>query len=125
MGAAQMAKNDFKIYALGEAGLTSLAQAVADAPRTGGGGLGGDGLESRIAKVEAAIEHIQTDIADIKKDIRETRGDWKILMGALAAGFLILAGAGAGAFMNLNDKLYGMSEKLTIIIQKLPPSAKP
>ena len=38
-----------------------------------GGAGGGDGLESRVAKVEAAVEHIQSDITEVKADIREMR----------------------------------------------------
>ncbi|MBC8267400.1 MAG: hypothetical protein H8E36_01475 [Rhodospirillaceae bacterium] len=115
-----MANKELKIYTLDEAGLASLAQAVSDAPKAGGGGNGGgDGLDARLAKVEATIGHIQSDISEIKKDIRETRGDWKILMGAIATTFVLLAGAGAAAYMNLGDKLFKMNESLTVIIEKL------
>jgi hypothetical protein len=31
---------------------------------------GGDGMEPRVAKLEASVEHIQTDVADIKLDGR-------------------------------------------------------
>ncbi len=65
--------------------------------------------------MEAAVEHIQSDIREIKGDIRR-------LLYGLIGGVLLLAGAGAAATVNLNDKLYGMNEKLTVIIQKLPPS---
>lgn len=42
---------------------------------------GGDGmnLESRVAKVEANVEHINVTLTDIKQDIRELRVDLKDL----------------------------------------------
>lgn len=112
-----MANRDFKVYALGEAGLSTIAEAVSGKLKSGGGN--GNGTEARIAMIEATVNHIQSDIREIKTDIREIRGDWKILMGAIATTFVLLAAAGAAAYMNLGDKLFNMNENLTIIIQKL------
>lgn len=112
-----MASRDFKIYALGEAGLSTIAEAVSGKVKGGGGN--GNGTEARIAMIEATVNHIQSDIGEIKTDIREIRGDYKKVMGVIAATFVILAGAGAVAYMNLNDKFFGIYEKLTTIIDKL------
>jgi len=38
-------------------------------------GGGGDGMEPRIAKLEADVDHIKTDISEIKTDIKELRKD--------------------------------------------------
>jgi hypothetical protein len=38
-----------------------------------GDGTSGGGMEPRVAKLEAAVEHIQKDIAEIKSDVREFR----------------------------------------------------
>jgi hypothetical protein len=42
--------------------------ASGDPPTTGGPG---DGMEPRIAKLEASVEHIQSDISEIKSDLRK------------------------------------------------------
>jgi hypothetical protein len=41
--------------------------------KSGGGGGTSDGIEPRVAKLEASVEHIQKDIAEIKIDMREFR----------------------------------------------------
>lgn len=72
---------------------------------SGGGGDNG-GMESRVAKLEAASEYIQRDISDIKADIKEMRGeiaavrttDFRILFGAIIAVALGLAGIMAKGF---------------------------
>jgi hypothetical protein len=38
--------------------------------QVGGGGGTFDGMEPRVARLEADVEHIKTDIGDIKSDIR-------------------------------------------------------
>ncbi len=56
---------------------------------------GGDGMESRVAKLEASVEYIQKDIGEIKLDIRELRSnhdrDFRILFAAIIATALGLA----------------------------------
>ena len=42
-------------------------------------------MEARLAKVEAAVEHIQTDVATIKIELREFRGEILKLRGDLGA----------------------------------------
>ncbi len=63
---------------------------------------GGGSMEARVAKLEAAVEHIlretidiKLDIRDIKKDIRE---DFRILFGSLIITALGLAGLMAKGF---------------------------
>jgi hypothetical protein len=34
------------------------------------------GMEARVAKLEAAVEHIQNDVAEIKAEMREMRNAW-------------------------------------------------
>lgn len=73
------------------------------APLKPGGGDGTfDGMEARVAKLEAAMEHIERDVGDIKTDIRGLRGDQKsdfrLLFGALITVALGLAALMAKGF---------------------------
>ena len=43
---------------------------------TSGGGGNDGGMEARVAKLGAAVEHIQRDVGEIKQDIRETKTAW-------------------------------------------------
>lgn len=63
-------------------GPTSWRGAPVD--QSGGGGDNG-GMEARVAKLEAASEYIQRDIAEIKSDLRT-------LAAKVDSHFLILAG---------------------------------
>lgn len=67
-----------------------------------GGGSGEPPMEARIARLEATTEHIQSDLSDLKGDVRALRGDQKtdfrILFGALIAVALGLAGLMAKGF---------------------------
>jgi hypothetical protein len=72
-------------------------------PLHGGGGGGTfDGMEPRVAKLEAAIEHIQRDTTDIKTDVRtlrdNARSDFRLLFGATIAVALGLAALMARGF---------------------------
>lgn len=66
-----------------------------------GGPHDGD-MEARVAKLEASMQHVERDIADIKQDLREfrsqTHSDLRWMLGAMAAAFLILLGAMAHGF---------------------------
>lgn len=70
------------------------------APRSSGGG--GSMLEARVAKLEAAMEYVQRDLGEIRKDIREikdhARTDFRLLFGAVIAVALGLAGLMAKGF---------------------------
>lgn len=70
-------------------------------------------MEARVAKLEAAVEHIQSDVADLKADLRqfksemhddmsairaEARSDFRYLLSALVVGALGLAGLMAKGF---------------------------
>ncbi|RXZ36572.1 hypothetical protein D9O50_08660 [Oxalobacteraceae bacterium CAVE-383] len=70
-------------------------------------------MESRVAKLESAVEYIQRDLADIKADIRDMKQtssanirdmrhasstDFRIMFGALIAVSLGLAGLMAKGF---------------------------
>ncbi|MDJ0087675.1 hypothetical protein [Pantoea allii] len=68
----------------------------------GGGSGGGGDMQSRVAKLEADVEHIKNSIKDIKDDVREmkrdARTDFRLLFGALIAVALGLAGLMAKGF---------------------------
>lgn len=55
-------------------------------------------METRIAKLESDVDHIKTNIGDIKTDIKELRNhqrtDFRTLFGAL-----IIAGLGLASLM--------------------------
>jgi hypothetical protein len=87
-----------KIYAIGEDALNIVVH------RMSGGNDGGDGsgVSVRLAKLEASVEHIQSDIQDIRTDIRAMKGsaerDFRILFGAIIVVALGLAGLMAKGF---------------------------
>lgn len=67
------------------------------------------GMEARVAKLEAAMEHVQRDISDIKQSLRghddkfdglrdRMDSDFRILFGALIVTTLGLAGLMAKGF---------------------------
>jgi hypothetical protein len=59
-------------------------------------------MEARLAKVEAALEHIGREMTDIKGDVRtlrdNARTDFRILFGAVIAVAIGLAGLIAKGF---------------------------
>ena len=61
-----------------------------------------DSFGPRVARLEAAVEHIQSDTADIKMDIREikrdAKTDFRLLFGALITMAVGLAGLMAKGF---------------------------
>jgi len=81
-----------------------------DPPRPPGGGPRGDGdnggMESRIARLETAVEYIQRDIVEIKGHINALRNDvsgirttdFRITFGAIITVALGLAGLVAKGF---------------------------
>jgi hypothetical protein len=76
--------------------------ATSNQGRREAGSEGGDGLEARVAVLEAHVTHIRGDVADIKSDIRhirdEARTDFRLLFGALVVVALGLAGLMARGF---------------------------
>ncbi|KPG01018.1 hypothetical protein IP86_06015 [Rhodopseudomonas sp. AAP120] len=61
-----------------------------------------DGMEARLAKVEAALEHVGREMADVKTDVRslrdQARTDFRITFTAIIAVALGLAGLMAKGF---------------------------
>ena len=56
-------------------------------------------MESRITRLEAAIDHMQRDIAELKADVRSIRTtDFRIMFGALVTVALGLAAIMAKGF---------------------------
>jgi hypothetical protein len=70
--------------------------------KSGGGGDRFDPMEARVAKLEAAVEHIQRDTTDIKADLRGLRdlvwSNFKLTFAALIAVAIGLAGLMAKGF---------------------------
>lgn len=60
------------------------------------------GMEARVAKLESAVEFMQTTLTDIKTDIREikrdARDDFRLLFAAIVALGLGMAGLMAKGF---------------------------
>lgn len=93
-----------RIYVLGDEALGFVIQQMSQPVKLGGpgDGDGGSHTAARLAKLEAAVEHIQSDIGDAKKDIREIKSaaqtDFRILFGAIIFVALGLAGLMAKGF---------------------------
>jgi len=60
------------------------------------------GMEARVARLEAGMEHVVRELVDIRQDIRDLRRELhsttKWLLAAYGAGFIILLGAMAHGF---------------------------
>lgn len=82
--------------------LAELQAQQRDLPAFKSGGSDGSGIEARIAKLEASVEHIQKDAADIQTDLRTIRDnariDFRLLFGAILSVSLGLAGLMARGF---------------------------
>lgn len=87
--------------------LQNQGRSLTNLPVDGGGGGGDDnGMEARIAKLEAAQEFIQRDVKELKDDVRAVRTDitairttdFRLLFGAIIAVALGLAGMMAKGF---------------------------
>lgn len=61
-----------------------------------------DGMEARVAKLEASSEFIQREVSDLKSEIRgmrsDARSDFRLLFGAIITVALGLAGLMAKGF---------------------------
>ena len=70
--------------------------------KSGDGDGTSDGMEARVAKLEAVLEHIGREMTDMKADIRtlrdNARTDSRVLFGAIIAVALGLAGLLAKGF---------------------------
>lgn len=80
---------------------TKLPEPSPDLKGNGGGGTS-DGMEARVAKLEADIGHIKTSLSDVRSEVRELRSDartdFRLLFGALIFVALGLAGLMAKGF---------------------------
>lgn len=67
-----------------------------------GGGPTLDGMEARVAKLEAIAENVQRELGDIKAEVREqrrdARGDFRLTFGAIITVALGLAALMAKGF---------------------------
>ena len=95
-----MADRPPTIFALGQEGLDGIVESLSRQRGSEGGGVGG--MEARMAKVEAAVEHIQSDLGEMKIDMREirsnARSDFRWTLAAYGAGFMALIGVMAKGF---------------------------
>ena len=59
-------------------------------------------MEARVARLEAGMDHVVRDLADVKADLRafrtETHTNFRWLLGAMAAAFFILLATMAHGF---------------------------
>ena len=92
-------QSDTVIFAAGRFGGTKPPGPPLQPP-SGGGTF--DGMEARVAKLEATVDHIQRDVGDIRTEVRtlreNARSDFRILFGAIIASTLGLAGLIAKGF---------------------------
>lgn len=72
----------------------------AEALKSSGGDGTSGGMEARMAKVEAAVEHIGRELTDIKSEMRtlraDARSDFRLLFAAIIGSFFILGGMVVG-----------------------------
>ena len=73
---------EFRSINGGKEDLTSLLSRIETQLRSNRGG--GDGMEPRIAKLEASVDHIERDIGELKTDVREFRADMRDVRDRLA-----------------------------------------
>ena len=89
-----------QIFAIGEKALEGIAERLSRQSGSEGGGV--NGLEARMAKLEAAVEHIQSDLGEMKIDMREirnnARSDFRWMVLAYGTGFMALIGVMAKGF---------------------------
>lgn len=50
-------------------------------------------METRVTRLESAIEHVHTDLRDIKQDVRDLRGEMNGMRGDARVDFRLLFGA--------------------------------
>lgn len=84
-----------KIFALSETALGNVMRTLSQPPGDGGGTT--TGLEARIAKVEATLDHTRDDIREIKGDLR------KLLYGLIGC-FLLLGTMLVVGYLKLDDR---------------------
>jgi hypothetical protein len=79
-----------------------LNQLVAEALKSGDSDGTSGGMEARLAKVEAALDHIGREMSDVKTDVRSLRDnartDFRLVFAAIIAATLGLAGLMAKGF---------------------------
>ncbi len=72
-------------------------------------------IVSRVAVIERDITHVNSNIDEIKSDIkdikREARSDFRWLLGTFAAGFLIIL----SYMWHLSDKMDNVAQAISVI----------
>lgn len=74
-------------------------------------------MDQRIARVEAHVEHIQSDVSELKLDLRRVDDKLDALALSTEKGFASLTRWGIGLYITL---VAGMATGFMWIIQRLP-----
>jgi hypothetical protein len=88
------------------------------------------------AQARIIVDAVKESVAELKSDVKEIKGhrhtDFVWIIGVLAAGFLVLLGAMATAYLRLDDKVSELSKSQTRIetrledlIARIPPTQTP
>lgn len=108
----------------GDAALTAKnidVEPMANQTQSGDGG----GLDSRVAKLEAAVEHIQSDVGEIKGDLRQIRqdmrGDFRWTWAGMATMFVLLAGLAITGYLRLDDRLLSINNNISDLAISVAP----
>jgi hypothetical protein len=95
--------------------ITEIRAGIRDQHGHTGDGTGGGNMESRLAKLESDVGHIQTDTKDIKNDIR-------LMLGIFVAGFLILLSGFIYGYIRLSDhdeKIFDEVSNIRVSLQQV------
>lgn len=94
-----------------------------------GGNNGGDGLETRVARLESDVSYIKRDIQEIKTDIREIRQDHTNQFRWLIGIFIVFGLALGGIYykidqstLNLSNQINSLNLKYTSLADKTSKS---
>lgn len=82
------------------------------------GGSGGNDMEARLAKLEATVSHIQSDLTDIKQDIGEFRKENRDDFASVRAAFASAGAKGEKDFRLLFGSLITATVGLAAIMAK-------
>ena len=118
----------------GNPDLPAKAIPIQQVLQSGGGGGTSDGMEARMAKVEAAVEHIQTGVYDLKNDVRELRTEvrsnfWRLIstgagsvvliVGMLITGYFKLETKFESAQSAVETKIDSVGSRMTELDKKI------
>lgn len=76
-----------------------------------GSGSGGDGMDTRLTKLEANYDHMSRDVAELRtdmKDVKSTLSDIKLTLVEMRASFDKLKDTVSG----VNDRIDGVNDRI-------------